>query len=110
MTKHTLTKENDNSPTPLATLKTSSPCNTELETARAQASIRELRWAILFARSEPEFFPCLDHDPDTGKVTPHRNDHPTNVARFRARKVADNPVAMAILANFGWTNESVYAD
>jgi len=42
--------------------------NDGLETVLAEAKIRELRWSILFAQSEPEFFPYLDRDPDTGLI------------------------------------------
>jgi hypothetical protein len=81
-----------------------------LQTALAESKIRELRWAILFAQSEPEFFPYPDRDPDTGEVSPFRNDDPTDKARSLAWQVTENPVAMRILADAGWTEETLHAD
>ena len=83
-------------------------CPDQLE--YAAALIRELRWAVLFAQSEPEYFAALECDPDTGKISPARNGRPENNVWRLFYHVEKNPAAIYLLKESGWTQDTFAAD
>ena len=72
----------------------------DYELAVAAAAIRELRAAILFAQSEPEWFPPA-FDPDTGETVPQRNWRPAARVSSLVLKAVENPVVARMLADAG---------
>ncbi len=76
----------------------------------AAALIRELRWAVLFAQSELEYFAALECDPDTGKISPARNGRPANSVWSLFYHIEEDPAAMYLLKEPGWTQDTFSAD
>lgn len=73
------------------------------------AIVRELRWAILFASAEPDFFPPA-YDEDTGELAPVANYRPASRVACLSAKAQSHPVAARILAEAGWTEDTSRAD
>jgi hypothetical protein len=73
------------------------------------AIVRELRWAILFASAEPDFFPPA-YDEDTGEFAPVPNYRPASRVSCLTAKAQSHPVAARILAQAGWTEDTDRAD
>lgn len=75
---------------------------TAYELAQGEALIRQLRWRIMFAQSEPKFLPP-EEDPDTGKIAPVPHDGPRLKAQRIANLISCDAAAMHILKRYGWT-------
>jgi len=76
--------------------------------AHAAYRIRKLRWAILFAQAEPEFFPDA-YDEDSGQIEPQPNREPGAHVDFLAMEAMRCRVTARMLRKAGWTYATLFA-
>ena len=81
----------------------------ENELAYAAYHIRKLRWAILFAQAEPEFFPD-DYDEDSGQIEPQPNREPGHRVQFLAMEAMQRRITARMLWKAGWTYATLFAN
>lgn len=80
----------------------------ENDLAYAAYQIRKLRWAILFAQAEPEFFPD-GYDEDSGQITPQPNREPGHRVQFLAMEAMRSRMTARMLWKAGWTYRTLFA-
>jgi len=80
----------------------------EDDLAHAAYRIRKLRWAILFAQAEPEFFPDA-YNEDSGQIEPQPNREPGHRVEFRAMEAMQCRVTARMLWKAGWTYATLFA-
>jgi len=82
--------------------------SSEGDLAYAAYQIRKLRWAILFAQAEPEFFPD-GYDEDSGQIEPQPNREPGHCVQFLAMKAMQRRITARMLWKAGWTYATLFA-
>ena len=81
----------------------------ENDLAYAAYQIRKLRWAILFAQAEPEFFPD-GYDEDSGQIEPQPNREPRHRVQFLAMEAMQRRITARMLWKAGWTYKTLSAN
>ncbi len=80
----------------------------EGDLAHAAYRIRKLRWAILFAQAEPEFFPD-GYNEDSGQIEPQPNREPGQHVEFLAMQAIQSRITARMLWKAGWTYATLFA-